>query len=107
VKLVSLAAGAGPAKLRPVITGLPVAGFSGTLGPGSFFGPFGGAGLGTVRAKTGNIKGVATMAGIAYSRSGELLAFAFMGNGISKKLGVQPELTLSQLATALAACGCR
>ena len=32
--------------LRAVITGLPVAGFSGTLGPGSFFGPFGRAGLG-------------------------------------------------------------
>ncbi len=107
VKLVSLAAGAGPAALRPVITGLPVAGFSGTLGPGSFFGPFGRAGLGMVRAKTGNITGVATMAGIAYSRGGQLLVFAFMGNGIRKKLGVQPELTLSQLATALAACGCR
>jgi D-alanyl-D-alanine carboxypeptidase len=106
VKLVRLAAWSGPARLRPTITGLPVAGFSGTLGPGSFFGPFGGTALGAVRAKTGNITGVATMAGIAYSRGGQLLVFAFMGNGIGKKLGVQPELTLSQLATALAGCGC-
>ena len=107
VKLVELAAGHGRPKLRSVITGLPVAGFSGTLGPGSFFGPFGHAALGTVRAKTGNLTGVATMAGLAYARDGDLLAFAFMGNGIGKKLGLQPEVMLSELATTLAGCGCR
>ena len=107
VKLVELAAGQRLPVLRSVITGLPVAGFSGTLGPGSIFGPFGRAALGTVRAKTGNLTGVATMAGLAYARDGALLAFAFMGNGIGKKLGVQPESTLTQLATILAGCGCR
>ena len=107
VKLVELASGQRLPALRPVITGLPVAGFSGTLGPGSVFGPFGHAALGTVRAKTGNLTGVATMAGLAYARDGALLAFAFMGNGIGKKLGVQPESTLSELATILAGCGCR
>jgi D-alanyl-D-alanine carboxypeptidase/D-alanyl-D-alanine-endopeptidase (penicillin-binding protein 4) len=107
VKLVELAAGHRQPRLRSVITGLPVAGFSGTLGPGSFFGPFGHAALGTVRAKTGNLTGVATMAGFAYARDGALLAFAFMGNGIGKKLGLQPESTLSELATTLAGCGCR
>ncbi len=108
VKLVELAAGSQQLPgLRSVITGLPVAGFSGTLGRGSFFGPFGPAALGTVRAKTGNLTGVATMAGLAYARDGTLLAFAFMGNGIGKKLGLQPESTLSELATILAGCGCR
>lgn len=108
VKLVELAAGSQQLPgLRSVITGLPVAGFSGTLGRGSFFGPFGSAALGTVRAKTGNLTGVATMAGLAYARDGALLAFAFMGNGIGKKLGVEPESTLSELATILAGCGCR
>ncbi len=110
IKLVELATGhAGPAPpgLRAVITGLPVAGFSGTLGPGSTFGPFGAPALGVVRAKTGNLSSVATMAGIAYAKDGTLLAFAFMGNDISQKLGVKPESTLSQLATALAGCGCR
>jgi D-alanyl-D-alanine carboxypeptidase/D-alanyl-D-alanine-endopeptidase (penicillin-binding protein 4) len=106
VSLVRLAAGAGPHALRPVITGMPVAGFSGTLGPGSFFGPFGPAALGTVRAKTGNLDHVATMAGIAYTASGQLLAFAFMGNDIPAKLGAQPEMELAGLATALAGCGC-
>jgi D-alanyl-D-alanine carboxypeptidase len=107
VDLVELAAGRHLPQLRSVITGLPVAGFSGTLGPGSLFGPFGKAALGTVRAKTGNLSGVATMAGVAFARDGDLLVFAFMGNGIGNKLGVEPESTLSELATDLAGCGCR
>jgi D-alanyl-D-alanine carboxypeptidase/D-alanyl-D-alanine-endopeptidase (penicillin-binding protein 4) len=106
VGLVRLAA-LGPVRLRPAITGLPVAGFYGTLGPGSFFDSFKSVALGVVRAKTGNLTGVATMAGIAYTRTGQLLAFAFMGNDLSAKLGVQPETTLADLATALASCGCR
>ena len=107
VKLVRLAAQPGQARLRPALTGLPVAGFYGTLGPGSYFGPFGRPALGLVRAKTGNLMGVATLAGLAYAKNGQIIAFAFMGNGIGKKLGVKPELTLSQLATVLAGCGCR
>jgi D-alanyl-D-alanine carboxypeptidase/D-alanyl-D-alanine-endopeptidase (penicillin-binding protein 4) len=105
VGLVGVAAKAG-ARLRPAITGMPVAGFSGTLGPGSFFGPFGKPALGMVRAKTGNLNHVATMAGVAETTHGQLLAFAFMGNGISARLGAQPESKLAQLATALAGCGC-
>jgi len=107
VKLVELAAGQRLPGLRAIITGLPVAGFSGTLGPGSFFGPFGKAALGTVRAKTGNLSGVATMTGIAYARDGDVLVFAFMGNDIATTLGLEPEAMLSQMATALAGCGCR
>ena len=105
VALVGLAARSG-SRLRPVITGMPVAGFSGTLAPGSFFGPFGRGALGMVRAKTGNLTHVATMAGVAVTESGQLLAFAFMGNDIPTRLGAQPESTLAQLATALAGCGC-
>jgi D-alanyl-D-alanine carboxypeptidase/D-alanyl-D-alanine-endopeptidase (penicillin-binding protein 4) len=107
VKLVELAAGQDKPGLRSVITGLPVAGFSGTLGPGSFFGPFGRAGLGVVRAKTGNISGVATLTGIAYAADGDVLAFAFMGNEIPKKDGLPAESALTDLATAIAGCGCR
>ena len=106
VGLVGLAARSGPGRLRPAITGMPVAGFTGTLAPGSFFGPFGRDALGTVRAKTGNLTHVATMAGVAYTASGQLLAFAFMANDISQRLATLPEFTLAQLATALAGCGC-
>src|SRR5262245_21119169 len=105
VSLVGVAARSG-ARLRPVITGLPVAGFSGTLGPGSLFGPFGKAGLGMVRAKTGNLNHVATLAGVAMTTHGQLLAFAFMGNDIPDSLGTQAESSLAQLANALAGCGC-
>jgi D-alanyl-D-alanine carboxypeptidase len=108
VKLVEVAAGQGGGPgLRSVITGLPVAGFTGTLGPGSSFGPFGRAGLGVVRAKTGNISGVATLAGIAYAADGDVLAFAFMGNGIGKTGDLKAQSSLIDLATAIAGCGCR
>jgi D-alanyl-D-alanine carboxypeptidase len=107
VELIELAAGPRFPALRAVITGLPVAGFAGTLGPGSPFGPFGRVALGTVRAKTGNLQGVATMAGIAYAADGSLLVFAFMGNDIGQQQGPQAESMLSRLATQLAGCGCR
>jgi D-alanyl-D-alanine carboxypeptidase len=107
VSLVELAAGNKFPGLRAVLTGMPVAGFAGTLGPGSSFGPFGQVALGTVRAKTGNLSGVATMTGIAYAADGSVLVFAFMGNDISAKDGLESESMLSQLATRLAGCGCR
>ncbi|HEX9064455.1 MAG TPA: D-alanyl-D-alanine carboxypeptidase, partial [Streptosporangiaceae bacterium] len=95
-------------RVRPLLAGLPVAGFSGTLQGGeSGFSDIDGAALGAVRAKTGNLTHVATLAGLAYTSSGQILAFAFMGNDIASKLGVQPELTLAELATTLAGCGCR
>ena len=59
-----------------------MAGFSGTLSAGgSAFGGIGDAGgtaRGVVRAKTGNLATVASLAGLVYDRSGELLLFAIM-----------------------------
>jgi serine-type D-Ala-D-Ala carboxypeptidase/endopeptidase (penicillin-binding protein 4) len=108
VQLITLAAGHGHPDLRPVITGLPIAGFAGTLAPGgSVFGAAGPAALGLVRAKTGNLNNVAALAGVAYASNGQLLGFAFMAdqvpkNGISQAGGV-----IDELATELASCGCR
>ena len=78
-----LAAAAGRPELRGAITGLPVAGFTGTLSAGdSDFGVIGGvaggAARGVVRAKTGNLSTVATLAGLVYDKAGELLVFAIM-----------------------------
>ncbi|HZC39755.1 MAG TPA: D-alanyl-D-alanine carboxypeptidase/D-alanyl-D-alanine-endopeptidase [Streptosporangiaceae bacterium] len=97
----------GRSGLRPIIAGLPVAGFSGTLAPGqSLFGGFGPAALGMVRAKTGNLTTVASLTGVAVARSGELLGFAFMADKIpSGGLG-SATTALDRLATALAGCGC-
>jgi len=107
VQLVTLAAGARHPALRPTITGLPVAGFTGTLAPqGSVFGVPGGAALGVVRAKTGNLSNVAALAGLAYTRGGQLLAFAFMADGLRPAHLVAAAHGMSRLAEALAGCGC-
>ncbi|WP_407077651.1 D-alanyl-D-alanine carboxypeptidase/D-alanyl-D-alanine-endopeptidase [Streptomyces sp. SCSIO 30461] len=70
-----LARAADPAhpELRSVLTGLPVAGFTGTLTERSQART-----AGLVRAKTGSLTGVDTLAGTAVSADGRLLAFAFM-----------------------------
>jgi len=102
-RIVSLAAAPEHPELRAVVTGLPVAGFSGTLRPPRYTAPVSQAGAGVVRAKTGTLAGVSTLAGVAYDAEGRLLAFAFMaGDG---KGPVDPG-KLDQLAAAVATCGC-
>jgi D-alanyl-D-alanine carboxypeptidase/D-alanyl-D-alanine-endopeptidase (penicillin-binding protein 4) len=106
VQLLGLAA-AQP-RLRAVITGLPVAGFSGTLAPGgSVFGEMGRGALGVVRAKTGNLNTVAALAGIAYARDGQLLGFAMMADRLSASQLDAAGADMARLATILAGCGCR
>jgi D-alanyl-D-alanine carboxypeptidase/D-alanyl-D-alanine-endopeptidase (penicillin-binding protein 4) len=106
VRLVQLAATGRP-QLRAAITGLPVAGFAGTLAPGgSVFATFGKPALGLVRAKTGNLSTVAALAGIAYSRNGQLLGFAFMADKVRAKGLAAAGADIAGLATALAGCGC-
>ncbi len=102
-RIVSLAADAEHPDLRATITGMPVAGFSGTLGPPRYSGQASRAGAGVVRAKTGTLAGVSTLAGMVRDADGRLLAFAFMlGDG---KGYVNP-LTLDRLAAEVARCGC-
>jgi serine-type D-Ala-D-Ala carboxypeptidase/endopeptidase (penicillin-binding protein 4) len=108
VRLVRLAAAPGEPVLRPVITGLPVAGFSGTLAPGgSVFNDLGPPARGVVRAKTGNLLTVVSLAGLAYARNGQVLAFAFMADQLPKNGLIAAADQMTRLATALAACGCR
>jgi D-alanyl-D-alanine carboxypeptidase len=105
---VRVAAAARNAPLRPAITGMPVAGFSGTLAPGqSLFGNFGAAALGMVRAKTGNLADVASLAGIVDDSSGHLLAFAFMTDHLAPGQLPGAARMIDAMATVLAACGCR
>jgi serine-type D-Ala-D-Ala carboxypeptidase/endopeptidase (penicillin-binding protein 4) len=106
--VVKLAASPGHAGLRPVITGMPVAGFSGTLAPGqSVFGTFGRSARGRIWAKTGNLNSVASLAGIAYGASGHLLVFAFMADRLPASQLPAAAHAIDALATALARCGCR
>jgi D-alanyl-D-alanine carboxypeptidase/D-alanyl-D-alanine-endopeptidase (penicillin-binding protein 4) len=108
VQLIRLAASR--PELRPVLTGLPVEGFSGTLAAGgSVFGLGQAPGFGVVRAKTGNLSTVAALAGTAYARNGQLLAFAVMADQIpAAPGGLELAATaMVNMASALAGCGCR
>jgi serine-type D-Ala-D-Ala carboxypeptidase/endopeptidase (penicillin-binding protein 4) len=104
VQLIRLAAT--NAQLRPVLTGLPVEGFSGTLLPGgSVFGGGGGSGLGVVRAKTGNLTNVVALAGSAYAQNGQVLAFAVMADQVPSETSAATQMV--NLAGVLAGCGCQ
>ncbi len=106
--LVAVAAMGAQGRLRAAITGMPVAGFSGTLAPGqSVFSGFTDRSRGLVRAKTGNLSSVATLAGLVYDASGRVLAFAFMTDQVRPaNLGHAAD-GLDRMASALAGCGCR
>ncbi|MEU6113620.1 D-alanyl-D-alanine carboxypeptidase/D-alanyl-D-alanine-endopeptidase [Streptomyces sp. NPDC047117] len=97
-----LAAAPDHPELRPVLTGLPVAGFTGTLE--SRYADEA-AGAGAVRAKTGTLTGVNTLAGTVVDADGRLLTFAFMTNGAGD--GAAAQQALDRLASAVANCGCR
>ncbi len=93
-------------RLAPVLTGLPVAGFSGTLSDRYRKG----AGLpaaGVVRAKTGTLNGVSALAGLVRTADGRLLAFDLTADGLPLGANRQAEAALDRLAATLAACGCR
>jgi D-alanyl-D-alanine carboxypeptidase/D-alanyl-D-alanine-endopeptidase (penicillin-binding protein 4) len=95
--------------LRTLLDGLPVAGFSGTLAAGeSVFAGIGGAALGSVRAKTGNLGTVTSLAGLAYDQSGTPLVFAFMADQVPSAGQLQDAAdAINAAAAALAGCGCR
>ncbi|WP_371527976.1 D-alanyl-D-alanine carboxypeptidase/D-alanyl-D-alanine-endopeptidase [Streptomyces sp. NBC_01283] len=99
-----LARAADPAhpELRSVVTGLPVAGFTGTLVDRY---PKNSPGTGVVRAKTGTLTGVNTLAGTVVDAEGRLLVFAFMTTGTTDPKAAQA--ALDQMASAVAKCGCR
>ncbi len=96
-------------RLRALLAGLPVAGFSGTLSAGqSVFSGIGGAALGSVRAKTGNLGTVAALAGLVYDKGGTVLVFAFMADQVPSPGMLQEAAeAIDAAAAALAGCGCR
>jgi D-alanyl-D-alanine carboxypeptidase/D-alanyl-D-alanine-endopeptidase (penicillin-binding protein 4) len=90
------------AALRPMLVGLPVAGSSGTLA-GRYHGPAAG-GRGWVRAKTGTLTGVNSLAGTVLDADGRVLVFALLSNG-PNPVSVRPRL--DAVAAQLRSCGCR
>jgi len=90
--------------LRPIVTGLPVAGGDGTLVDRFANGSPSASGRGVVRAKTGTLTGVSSLAGIVTDADGRLLVFALMSNGVNPGQ-VRPRL--DAIAAQLGRCGCR
>ncbi|MBG0853459.1 D-alanyl-D-alanine carboxypeptidase/D-alanyl-D-alanine-endopeptidase [Streptomyces spinoverrucosus] len=81
-------------ELRPTLTGLPVAGFTGTL-----TGRYADGAAGIVRAKTGTLTGVNALAGTAVTRDGHVLGFAFLASETTDVTAAQR--ALDRAATAL------
>jgi serine-type D-Ala-D-Ala carboxypeptidase/endopeptidase (penicillin-binding protein 4) len=84
-----------------LLSGLPVAGYDGTL----FDRGDAATAPGTVRAKTGTLLGVHALAGTVVTLDGRLLAFAVVADGSASEEAA--EAALDDVAAALAACGCR
>jgi D-alanyl-D-alanine carboxypeptidase/D-alanyl-D-alanine-endopeptidase (penicillin-binding protein 4) len=105
VRVLSSAAADSHPDLRAALTGLPVAGFTGTLAEdGRYTTPQSSAGAGLVRAKTGSLTGVVTLAGLVRDSDGQLLVFALMADQATDTAGARA--AVDRMATALAGCGC-
>jgi len=103
--LLVAAAGDSHPQLRPLLAGLPVAGFSGTL-DNRFRTASQRPAAGQVRAKTGSLSGVSTLAGVVRDIDGRLLAFAVLADRVPPGGIVSAEVALDRIAASLARCGC-
>ena len=103
-KLLRLAGQDAHPRLRPLLTGLPVAGVEGSLAT-----KFGDdqtlAGRGVVRGKTGTLTKVHGLAGTITTRDGALLAYAFLVN--NPKNDYNATEWLYRVTSTISACGCR
>ncbi len=90
--------------LADAVRQLPVAALSGTLAD-RFGDPRTQAGVGVVRAKTGTLTGVGTLAGAVVTAEGRPLVFVVLGE--APQGTPESRLALDQLAAVLATCGCR
>jgi D-alanyl-D-alanine carboxypeptidase/D-alanyl-D-alanine-endopeptidase (penicillin-binding protein 4) len=104
VQLVALAVGPAHPELSSVLAGLPVAAFSGTLGD-RFKGSAATA-AGAVRAKTGTLDGVVSLAGYVEDAAGRTLAFAVVANGVALNATTSTENAVDRLTAGIAGCGC-
>lgn len=103
-KVMAMAVAGKPAELSILLTGLPLAGVSGTLAENKrFTQPETVAGRGWVRAKTGSLDATYALVGYVPDVDGRILVFAFNSNGVA---GNQNRYAQDALATALRLCGC-
>lgn len=102
--VLALAASRDHPELRPVVTGLPVAGFTGSLE--TRFADAAPQGRGRVRAKTGTLTGVSALAGVATDLDGNPMVFVLMADRVAVPDTLGARDALDRLAAALGACHC-
>lgn len=100
-QVVALAVKGQTPALRNLLTGLPVAGVSGSLAD-RFQDAGSSSGAGWVRAKTGSLEVTYALAGYVPDVDGRILVFAFVSNGV----GPATRPALDALAAGLRGCGC-
>ena len=91
-------------ELRQVFTGLPVAGFTGSLTYRFDEGPD--AAKGRVRAKTGTLTGVHGLAGVADDVSGSRMGFVLVADQVDPEKELEAQTLIDRIAGALGACRC-
>ena len=91
-------------ELDATLTGLPVAGFTGSLTVRFVDAPEAGRGL--VRAKTGTLTGVSSLAGTVTDQDGTTMVFALMADRVRLPNTLYARDALDDAAAALAACHC-
>lgn len=104
-QVLQLGADAQHPELRTITAGLPVARFSGSLAE-RFVDPRTAAGRGVVRAKTGTLSQVQSLAGTVVTRDGTLLGFAVLTDRIRLADNLDARQRIEEVAAVLAACGC-
>ncbi|HEX5907556.1 MAG TPA: D-alanyl-D-alanine carboxypeptidase/D-alanyl-D-alanine-endopeptidase [Propionibacteriaceae bacterium] len=104
VKMLRVAAEQRHPELRAVITGLSVAGVEGSL-KRRYVDDQSLAARGVVRAKTGTLNKVRSLAGVVRTADGSLLAFAFLINNPRNEYAAM--VWLDRVTAAISRCGCR
>ncbi|WP_280689820.1 D-alanyl-D-alanine carboxypeptidase/D-alanyl-D-alanine-endopeptidase [Kitasatospora sp. GAS204B] len=103
--LLTLAASADHPQLRAVLTGLPIAALTGTLDKRFVQAQGSADGAGVVRAKTGTLSGVNTLAGTVVDADGRLLAFALMTR--TNVDANAARAAMDRIVAKLVLCGCK
>ena len=104
IDVLRAAAGEDHPDLRAVVTGLPVAGFTGSLAFRFVDAPV--PGRGRVRAKTGTLTGVSALAGVATDLDGVPMVFALVADRVRLLDTLDAREALDDMAAALGACHC-
>ncbi|WP_024285749.1 D-alanyl-D-alanine carboxypeptidase/D-alanyl-D-alanine-endopeptidase [Cellulomonas sp. KRMCY2] len=89
--------------LLPVVTDLPIGGWQGTLADRYLSEPA----RGLVRAKTGSLPGVTSLAGTVLTQDGRQLVFAVLADATPAGGQLGPRAAIDEFVQGLAGCGCQ